>query len=51
MPRKRKLALSIMQENEEPADAIGVLPCLYDKSKNNSQEHKYCHVADQLQIS
>ena len=40
-----------MQENEEPADAIGVLPCLYDKSKNNSQEHKYCHVADQLQIS
>ena len=32
-PRKRKLALSIMQLNEELVEALGVFPCLYDKSK------------------
>lgn len=42
-PRKRKLALSIMQLNEELVEALGVFPCLYDKSKNNPQDRKYCH--------
>ena len=53
MPRKRKLALSIMQENEETADAIGVFPCIYDKSKiilksTNIGMNPWKQVTDQL---
>ena len=36
LPRKRKLALSIIQQNGELAEAVGVFPCFYDKSKNKS---------------